>query len=247
MKVIVIIQARMSSTRLPGKVLKEIKNKPIIMNIVNRVSMSKLISKIIVATSIEESDNDLYNYCVANDINVYRGDLDNVLERYYKCATDENADIIVRLTGDNPLVDAGLIDNAIDIFTNSDIDYIHYCKQLPLGMAVEVFSYNALKKAYKQAKNVECKEHVTLYMYKNTNIFKCIQYNDDRLEDCSYMRFTVDTIDDFRFVNEIYNRLPGNEFSYQDVIKMLKSNLELMDINNNVSQNKILYRGEINA
>ena len=244
MKIIAIIQARMSSTRLPGKVLRNLNDNSVIFNIYHRVSMAHKINKVIVATSTEENDDVLYEYCHENNMNIFRGSLNNVLERYYECATSEKADIIIRLTGDNPLIDAQFIDKAIEIFSEKQLDYLSYCKQLPLGMGIEVFSYDSLKRTYNEAHNQECQEHVTLYMYKNPNSFSCLKYDDDTLHDNSNLRFTVDTEKDYDFACSIYKEFGETDFSYFDILELLKKKPQLVEINNSVVQKKVTYDGE---
>lgn len=226
----------MSSERLPGKVLKELNGVPMIQCIVSRAKMAERVDDVIVATSEETSDDLLYDFCVQNDINVYRGDLDNVLKRYYDCATREKADIVIRLTGDNALIDADILDVAVDIFEKQNVDYLNYCQELPIGMHVEVFSYKALEKAVKEADNNECKEHVTLYMYKNTDKFRCVTYSENEMIDHSTMRWTVDTPEDYELVSRIYQSFDTLAFTYQDILDLFERNTELEGINQNIKQ-----------
>lgn len=245
MNIVAIVQARMSSERLPGKVLKEINDLPSIRHIYNRISLSKKISKAVIATSVDVTDDKLYNFCKSESINIFRGNLNNVLERYYKCAVREQADIIVRLTGDNVLVDSYIIDKAIDIFLESqELDYLHYCKEVPLGMAVEVFSFSALERTYLQAIDVECKEHVTLYMYKNNDKFECAFYSDSKLCNNSDLRWTMDTEEDYKLICSIYQWFGNKEFHYQDILEAYEKNPQWSVINSAITQKKINYNGE---
>ena len=239
MKVVAIIQARMSSERLPGKVLKELNGMPMIQCIVNRASAAKRVDNVIVATSEEMSDDKLYDFCVENDISVYRGDLNNVLKRYFDCATRENADVVIRLTGDNALIDAEILDAAIEIFENLGVDYLHYCEELPLGMHIEVFSYEALKRTIDEADDSECKEHVTLYMYKNTDKFRCVTYSEKGMENHSSLRWTIDTPEDYELVDKIYESFDSAIFTYQDILDLYEQKPELKLINENIKQKKI--------
>ena len=205
MKTLAIIQARMSSERLPEKVVRPLNGIPMIVQIYYRVSKANHIDDIIVATSTEHSDDKLIEICQKYGIKTFRGSLNNVLERFFLCATQEKADIIIRLTGDNALIDPCLIDKAIEIFNSNSLDYLSYCKELPLGLSTEVFSYSALKKTYKEASNPECKEHVTPFMYRNKEMFKWVKYSDAMLHDNSSLRLTVDTLQDWEVVNNIYS------------------------------------------
>ena len=243
MRVVAIIQARMSSERLPGKVLKKLNGMPMIHCIVNRVGMAKKVDNVIVATSEEITDDMLYDFCAQNDINIYRGDLNNVLKRYYDCATREKADIIIRLTGDNALIDAEIIDVAVDVFEKQAVDYLNYCEELPIGMHVEIFSYKALKRAMDEVDNSECKEHVTLYMYKNTDKFRCITYSEKEMTNHSTLRWTMDTQEDYELVSRIYQSFSTITFTYQDILDLYERKPELKLINENIKQKKIEYKG----
>lgn len=242
MKVIAIVQARMSSERLPGKVLMQLNGKAIIQNIVERASKSKKIDKVILATSNQILDDQLYNFAVLHNIEVFRGSLDNVLERYYKCAIKYKADIIIRLTGDNPLIDSDILDLAVNKFQEKNIDYMRYCEQLPIGMHVEVFTKEALEKTFYETKNKECQEHVTLYMYRNTDKFKCEIYSDESIKDNSHLRWTVDTDKDYELMKCIYNNFVNNNFSYNDVLSLFERNPELTLFNANIKQRVPTYK-----
>ena len=246
MKTIAIIQARMTSTRLPGKIIKTLGGKPSLINIIERISRAENLNKIIVATSDNTSDNIVEELCVQNNINCFRGSLENVLERFYMCAKFYNADVIIRFTGDNPLIDPQIINDALSYFNASDLDYLSYKKRLPLGMSVEIFSFKALEKSYLEAKDSECLEHVTPYMIKNTSIFKTFKFEDEHNEDNSDLRFTMDTIEDYEFIKKIYDFFASNNFSYEDVINLLKIHPEWTAINRNVKQTEISYKGEKN-
>lgn len=244
MKIVAIIQARMNSERLPGKVLRKLNDTPIIEIIVERVKLAKRIDEVIVATSLEKSDDELAQYCLHKQLNVFRGDLNNVLERFYQCATKVNADIIIRLTGDNPFVDGGLIDEAIDRFRLENVDYLKFGTNLPLGMGIEVFTYESLKKAYDQATNSECLEHVTPFMYKNQNIFRCAEIAYSNFEENKDIRLTVDTEADFEVAHKIFENIGRIDFTYERLIDCLKENYDWLKINSSVCQKKVLYEGE---
>lgn len=245
MKTAAIIQARMSSERLPGKVLKELNGTSVIECIVKRAMKAKQVDKVIVATSEEASDDVLYEFCLKKDIPVFRGELNDVLKRYYDCATIEQADIVIRLTGDNPLIDAEILDRALSIFRKEKIDYLQYCSELPLGMHVEVFSYEALQKAYAEADDKECREHVTLFLYKNPEKFNCIKYSDNSVEDNSHLRWTIDTEADYKLVKRIYESMAGIYFKYEDVLRLYKEKPELVEINKDIHQKQTSYKEKV--
>lgn len=244
MKTAAIIQARMSSTRLPGKIMLPLKDKPVLQNITERIMAAKNIDDIIVATSTEISDDIVENFCVKTGIKVFRGSLNNVLERFYKCASMESADVIVRLTADNALIDGNIIDDAVEVFFSGGLDYLSYKEGLPLGMHVEVFSFDALGKSYQEAKDPECLEHVTPYMIKNPAKFRVLFFADEEDADNSSMRFTMDTPEDYEFVKRVYDSFTSNIFSYGEILKLLSSHKELLAINQNIRQKALNYNGE---
>ena len=244
MKTAAIIQARMSSTRLPGKIMLPLKGKPVLQNIAERVSTAKNIDDVIIATSAETSDDIVENFCVKAGIKVFRGSLNNVLERYYKCALSETADIIARLTADNALIDGNIIDEAVNVFSGGGIDYLSYKEGLPLGMHVEIFSFPALEKSYHEAKDPECLEHVTPYMIKNPDKFRVMFFADDKDTDNSSMRFTMDTPEDYEFVKRVYDSFGTNIFSYGEILKVLSEHKEFLAVNQNIHQKTLHYSGE---
>ena len=208
-----------------------------IERIYNRVTLSERLDEVIVATSNSISDDELADFCMGKG-----GSLNNVLERYYECARTYEADVIVRLTGDNVLIDPKLIDNAIEEFCSFDeIDYLKYRDDLPLGMGIEVFSWKALEKAYNETDNDECKEHVTLYMYREPERFKCVIYHIDDVNDNSQMRWTMDTGDDYKFVTSIYEIFGNRMFYYDDVLNVLEENPNIAKVNVNVHQKETAY------
>lgn len=246
MKVIAIIQARMESTRLPGKVLKNISGKPALWHIVRRALRSRLLDNIIIATSENIADYPIYQFACDNGMEVFRGSQSNVLERFYKCAVQYKPDIVVRLTGDNVLIDSALIDAGIECFLRQkDLDYMYYREGLPLGMAVEVFTYQALQAAYSEANEPECLEHVTPYLYRNS------KFHTKRIssigEDYSYLRWTLDTQCDYELITKIYKILYKNEnsiFGMEDVLEQYQSHKEWEKINSDVEQVKVTYQGD---
>lgn len=244
MKTVAIIQARASSTRLPGKVLMELGNKPMLINIVDRVRRSKKVDEIVVATSNESSDDIIVGLLSVNGIPIFRGSLNNVLERFYLCAKKYSADVVIRLTADNALVDPKIIDEAVTTFLNRNADYVYYKRSLPLGMCVEVFSFESLEKSYNDTSNGECLEHVTPYIRNNPELFKVMNYSDESDIDYSDLRFTIDTPQDFEFVSKIYDYFDYNSFSYEDIIVLLKHHPEWKLINQGIEQKIVQYTGE---
>ncbi len=225
-----MIQARMGSTRLPGKVLMPILDKPMIELMIERVKKSKKQEKIILLTSNSSKDDEIAQYCAQNSILCYRGDENNVLKRYYEAAKKFKVSTIVRLTGDNPLIDFNIIDMALEIFEKNKYDFVSNTVPMPStfpdGMDVEVFSFENLKKAYNNAKLPSEKEHVTFYFWK-TGLFNCYKFNYKH--DYSSYRLTIDYPEDFEVVKMIFENLYNinKNFDIEDIINFLKKNKDI--------------------
>jgi spore coat polysaccharide biosynthesis protein SpsF len=240
-KIVAIIQARLGSTRLPGKVLKPILGKPMLWHMINRVNKSKLIDKIIVATTNNPKDKKIINFCRKNNINVFQGSEENVLERFYSAAQNEKADICIRATADCPLIDPKIIDETIKKFMDGKYDYVAVAtgagvakektNKFPDGLDCEVFSFKVLEKAYKEATSSIEKEHVTFYIWKRSNQFKIGKLESPK--DYSKLRFVVDHKNDLKFVRTIYKNLyPKKEiFLLPDIIKFIMKNPNVLTIN----------------
>ncbi|MBI1866257.1 MAG: glycosyltransferase family protein [Candidatus Staskawiczbacteria bacterium] len=241
-KIIAIIQARTSSTRLPGKVLLDLLGQPVLIRVVERVLKSKIINEIIVATTNKREDDVIakliqdYNN---QKVTVFRGSEQNVLDRYFKAANYFNANIIVRITSDCPLIDPKVIDKVIDSFLTSDSDYVSNIldeRTYPRGLDVEVFSFDTLKKVFELAKNQDDKEHVTLYIRKNSPLFKTKNIKNNK--DYSFYRWTLDEKEDYELLKILYNNVyPKNpNFTMKDVILFFEKNPEIIKVNENIKQ-----------
>ncbi|PAE26996.1 acylneuraminate cytidylyltransferase [Paenibacillus sp. 7884-2] len=240
MKVVAIIQARMGSTRLPGKVLKKVLGRPLLAYQLERVSRSNYIDGILVATTDQLQDDAIVSFCQMAKIPYYRGSESDVLKRYYKAASHVKADAVVRLTSDCPIIDPTQIDKVIqDYFLHKHpLQYSSNVlkRTLPRGMDTEVFSLQALKKAYDKATSKTDREHVTRYMINNPLDFNLTNVSNN--EDYSHHRWTVDTIEDFILLNKIFETLyPYNpEFTMEDTIELLDTFPEWQLINTNIQQ-----------
>ena len=244
MKIGAIVQARMGSTRLPGKVLKKIKGKTILEHVINRLKFSTKLDKIIVATTTNPSDDLIVDLCKKKEILFFRGSEDNVLERYFETATYHNLDVVVRVTSDCPLIDANILDktivkhleNTFAITTNAGLDQNN--RTFPRGLDTEVFNFQYLKDSYDNATKKYQKEHVTPYIYeKHAN--KIGIFNSDI--DYSYHRWTLDTPKDFKLIEIIYEELytTKNNFMFEEILKLFEIKPEILDINKSVTQKKI--------
>lgn len=240
MMISAIIQARMGSTRLPKKVLKNIENKPMLWHIIQRVKKAELVDKIIIATTIKEEELPIAGVAEKTRVDFFRGSENDVLDRYYRAAKKYKAKVIVRITADCPLIDPRIVDKVVKYFLENDFDYVGNTlkRTYPDGLDTEVFSYRALEKAWREAKKSSEREHVTSYIWNHPQMFKLSNVENNK--DFSYMRWTVDEERDLKFVREIYKRLykKGKIFYMRDVLKLLKRYPELMDINKNIVTNE---------
>jgi spore coat polysaccharide biosynthesis protein SpsF len=235
-KIICIIQARMGSSRLPGKVLKEICGQPMLYWVVTRAQRSKMIDQVMVATTFDHADDPIVEFCNQNHFKCFRGDEFDVLDRYYQAAKSSNADIIVRLTADCPLIDARLIDLTIEKLWDSESDFSAnrlpppYKRTYPIGLDVEVVTMPALENAWKHAKEKYEREHVLPYIYNPANGFKIMIF--DHEEDLGWMRWTVDTPADLEFIRQVMDHLDcAIDFGWLDVLKVVNNHPELLEIN----------------
>ena len=240
--ILAILQARYSSSRLPGKVLKPILGKPMLLRQIERLSNSEMIDKLVVATSNGASDDAIEKMCLDNNVEVFRGELENVLDRFYQCAKKYNPDYIVRLTGDCPLADWKIIDDMIQYYLDEGLDYMSTSPKLPDGLDAEVMTMSALSEAKQKAALPSELEHVTQYINKNPNKFKNEHFNFDK--DLSHIRWTVDESEDFILVEKIYQALYEDNplFLMNDILKLLDQRPELNKINGNFSRNEGLER-----
>jgi len=239
--IVAIIQARMGSIRLPGKVLMDIEGKPMLWHVINRVKYSKLINKIVIATSTNKKDDVIEEFCKSNNIDFYRGSEMDVLDRYYQAAKVFKASLIVRITSDCPLIDPEVVDLVIKTHLSSDVDYTsnNIERTFPRGLDTEVFKFSALEKAYKEAVAPYQREHVTVYIYENPYLFRLNNVKNDK--DISYLRWTVDEKADLHFVREIYKRLNKEDriFLMRDILNVLEREPFLIEINKYVKQKSI--------
>ena len=228
-----IIQARMGSTRLPGKILKPLLGSPMLARMLERVKRAKKLDAVVVATTNKPEDDATAELAQRCGVQVFRGDEHDVLDRFYKAAKETGAGVVVRLTGDCPLHDPAVIDEVIGHFLNSKVDYTHSPANYPEGLDTEVFSFEALERAWKEAKLPSEREHVTPYIRNHPELFHIDGAWTSGGGDHSAMHWSVDTEQDFDFVAKIYEQLyPINpSFNKDDVLALLAQRPELLEIN----------------
>lgn len=231
--IIAILQARVSSTRLPGKVLRPILGVPMLERQLERLASLKAIDRLMVATSVEKSDMPIVQLCRTLGVDCFRGSLDDVLDRYYHAAEQLDPETVVRLTGDCPLADPEIIDAGIRYFLEHSYDYVSNImdRTFPVGLDFEVFRYQSLETAWREARLPSEREHVTPFIKNRPERFHIGHFKND--VDLSHHRWTVDEPEDFKFVASVYEALyPGNpRFSMDDILDLLAQHPELSEIN----------------
>lgn len=244
MNVICIIQARVGSTRLPGKILKKICDKTVLEHDIDRLKRVKNINRIVIATTTLEKDNAVVKEANRLGVIHYKGSEEDVLSRYYYAAKENNADVVVRVTSDCPLIDSKVTEKIIQYYLDNSEKYDYVSNTIdrtyPRGLDTEVFSFEALEKAFNEAKSQRDREHVTLYIWGNSNLFRLHQYKNNI--NYSGLRWTLDTIEDFELINRIYSTLypeKNNNFNMGDIVKLYMENPELKEINNHIEQKRI--------
>lgn len=233
-----IIQARMGSTRLPGKVLKVLGDKTVLGHIIARLKNARNIDQIIVATSENIEDNRIADECRNHNVECFRGSNTNVLKRYFEAAVLYKLTDVVRVCADNALVDWEIIDNQISIYKKNYYDIVATGNLIPLGLGGEIFSFEKLQSAFENAKEDYQREHVTPYIYETSK--SVFRYQID--EDYSKYRFTLDTPQDWSLILKIYDFLyKGNhDFTLREVIEVMRNNPELYEFNKDVKQINVL-------
>jgi spore coat polysaccharide biosynthesis protein SpsF len=259
-RVIAIIQGRMSSSRLPGKILADIAGQPMLSRVYIRTSRAATVTETIFATTIDSSDNPVAEYCDFAGIPFTRGNLHDVLDRYYQTAKDARADVVVRITADCPVIDPVLIDDCVNTLLEGSFDFVcnrlppPFTRTYPIGLDTEVCTFTALEKAWNEATETFHREHVLPYLYEGVELtaesrtlatgvsprgFKIAQLH--HTTDFGDYRWTVDTPEDLEFMQQLYARFnERDDFSWGDVLQVVHDNPELAAINFAV-RHKTLY------
>ena len=227
-----IIQARMGSSRLPGKVMMKLDNsQPILYYVIKQHQFCNLVDKIVVATTELESDDIIAEFTHNMEVDCFRGNSTNVLDRYYQCAKKYNFSTIIRVTADNPFNDPQVVDKVVEEFKSKDYDYITNSlpRTFPQGISVEIFSFDVLEKAWNNAKLPSEKEHVTPYIYNHPDDFKISNFRYE--EDFSNIRCTVDQDNDYKLTKIIASEIKKSPILVSDILNLFKEKPELFEIN----------------
>jgi spore coat polysaccharide biosynthesis protein SpsF len=255
-KVAALIQARMASRRLPGKVLEQLNGRPILSWVVERTRRAESLDQVVVATTVDSSDDPVAEFCSQHQITCFRGSHHDVLDRYYQAARTFSIDVIVRLTADCPLIDPELIEKTVDVFMTGNYDYVTnrlpapWGRSYPIGLDVEVFSFQGLEKARAAADEAHHREHVTPYFYEDIPP-EALRFSPDMIgegreyvskrgfrvkllhyeDDLGDLRWTVDTLEDLELVRELVSRFERDNFSWMDMLETMKEDPSLREIN----------------
>jgi len=229
-----IVQARTNSTRLPKKVLLKLGSMTVLEQVVRRIKKSKLIKEVIIATTTDKSDDIIANLCHRKKIKFFRGDMNNVLDRYYQAAKHFNLKHICRITSDCPLIDPDIIDLVANRYLQTGVDYISNSRPestYPDGLDLEIFSFKVLAKTWKEAGLLSEQEHVTPYIWKNPEKFKSLIVKNKT--DLSNLRWTLDEPIDYKLIKKIYNKLGKNDkiFLMNDILALIKKEPKLATMN----------------
>lgn len=237
-RTIAIIQARMGSTRLPGKVLMKLAGRSVLAHVLERASAAKGLTQAVVATTMADADAAIVDECSRLGVGVYRGSEEDVLDRYFRAAEKFGAERIVRITSDCPLYDGGLLDRMLTKF-NADYMSNVLRRTFPRGLDTEIFTFANLKRAHREAKESREREHVTPYFYQHPELFRLQSYEE--APDLSAHRWTLDTAEDWELIQRVYAALyrPRRIFTTGEVLNLLRERPELTKINAHIEQKKL--------
>lgn len=239
MRVVAIIQARMGSTRLPGKVLIDLAGEPMLMRVMKRAKQAQSLDEVVVATTRRRADDAIEQLCTESGWLCYRGSEEDVLDRYYRAAQEFRAEAVVRITSDCPLIDPELVNLVVKGFCDGQPRVDYACNVLPKrtfprGLDVEVMRFDVLERAWLEDINPVWREHVTPYIQRHPELFKIHGVMND--VDYSWMRWTVDTAEDLALVRRIYEHFGHDRFSWREVVVLLEGHPEWLEINRHVQQ-----------
>ena len=233
-----IIQARMGSSRLPGKVLMESNHgKPLLYYVINQLQHCEKVKNLVIATTTNQEDDEIEKFANNNLVNIFRGSEKDVLDRYFQCAKKYSFSTIVRITADCPLIDPQIVDRVIEKFFSGNYDYAAntLIRTFPKGTDVEVFSFSVLERTWKNAHLPSEREHVTPYI-RNQGIFKIINVQNDK--NISSLRLTVDRIEDFELIKQILKNISINPIHLGDILELFSRKPELIEINKHIDNNE---------
>lgn len=232
-KIVATIEARMTSSRLPGKVLMDLVGKPVLQHIIERLEKSAVLDEIVVATTVNDTDQPIVDLCKSIGCKYYRGSEEDVLLRVLEAAKSVEADLIVEITGDCPVIDRRHVDYLVDMFKNGEYDYVSNIieRSFPRGFDTQVFPVRILEKVNQLTKEPSDHEHVSLYIYNNPDKFRLKNWKAKGKMNNPELEITLDTLVDYELIKEIYENLyfENNDFSAEDVVDFLVNNMSLTE------------------
>lgn len=237
MKITAIIQARMGSTRLPGKVLMNLGGETVLGRVVRRLRRATLIDEIAVATTNCAADDAVVRESDRLGVPYFRGSENDVLDRYYRAAKKFASEAVVRITADCPVIDPHVVDETIRVFRDQCADYTSngLLPIYPRGLDTEVFTYEALERAWREGREPHQREHVTPYFYEHPELFSLASVRNDA--DRSQYRWTLDTVEDLELLRAIYTRFDNNDdFGWEEIIQVMEREPQLAQLNSHVVQ-----------
>ncbi|KIL49940.1 cytidylyltransferase domain-containing protein [Jeotgalibacillus soli] len=240
MKTIVIIQARMGSSRLPGKVLKPLGDKDVLSYVTKRCKQIKNVHDVIVATSVLPQDDEIVAWCKEHNISYFRGSEDDVLDRYVQCAKEYKPDYVMRVTSDCPFVDYEMADEIVMLMEREQVDIVDLVGELPRGLAVELISFKSLLSIHERGKEVRHREHVTYYAYEFRDEFTRVEYETPKSHHHSSLRITLDTEEDYELCKTVAKHFQNELVSSSEVIQYLLKNPEIAVLNKHIEQKPVI-------
>lgn len=249
MKTVAIIQARNGSSRLPQKCSHKILGVPMLEHIINRVKKASSLDQVVLATTELPIDDGLEKIAKDADVSCYRGSENDLVDRYYQAAKEHGAELIVRITADDPFKDPGIIDESVDFFKSKmpEIDILtnYLPATYPEGLDLDIFSFAALEKAWKEASKEYEREHLSPYMYENSKLFKHFNIEADNKTGKDY-RWTVDYPEDMKMVEEVFKILYEDNpfFGWEEILELFHSNSKLNQINQGIARSEGLYKAK---
>lgn len=243
MRTVCIVQARMSSTRLPGKVLLPLAGREVLAHVLDRLDFCKTLDEVVVATSTDPSDDVLAQWCGSRGVPVFRGSLQDVLDRYYQCAKDNRATAVVRITADCPALDPTLVDEVVRGFHADGYDLFYLGGEFPDGLDCEVFAFAALERAWREAVLPSEREHVGPYIMNHPEWFRLGSLQ--KFKGLAHHRWTLDEPRDLTFLQSVFERLQrsdGQPFRTQDLLDLLDREPALLQANEGIIRNEGLLK-----
>jgi spore coat polysaccharide biosynthesis protein SpsF len=235
MKIVGIIQARMGSTRLPGKVLLPLAGEPMLARCVHRLLHARTLDQVVVATTMGPEDDAIVDLCRARGWPWFRGECDDVLDRYYHAAREFGAGVVVRVTSDCPLLEPSVVDRVVCALADADLaSNVIPRHTWPRGLDAEAVRMDALERAWREDRNPATREHVTLFIKRHCGCFRLVGVNHD--EDLAELRWTVDTPEDYAFAARVYEHFGHDRFSWSEVLTLVRMHPEIAELNRHVLQ-----------